>query len=69
MENTMTKKRTRISVQANEQTVGSMETMGALVAVSVLIGGWAVACFVGAMISAGGPLALAKGFFQAVTGM
>jgi hypothetical protein len=37
--------------------------------VAGIIGIWAVACFVGGMISSGGPIALAKGWIAAVAGM
>ena len=43
----------------------TITTMGA---VSGLIGLWAVACIVGAMVSAG-PVKLINGFVSAVTGM
>jgi hypothetical protein len=36
--------------------------------VSTLVGLWAVACFVGALLATGGPLALAKAWISAVTG-
>lgn len=66
----LTKTRTRASEQTETNldsiSKGSVAVMGGL---SALIGLWAVACFVGAMISDGGPLALVRGWFQAVTGM
>jgi hypothetical protein len=36
---------------------------------SALIGLWAAACLVSAMVSNGGPLGLARIWFQAVTGI
>jgi small-conductance mechanosensitive channel len=36
---------------------------------SVLIGIWGLACFVGGMITSGGPLALVADWFKAVTGI
>ena len=44
---------------------GSMVTMGV---VSALVGIWAVACLVSAMVD-GGPIELIKGWFTAVLGM
>ena len=44
---------------------GSMVTMGV---VSALVGIWAVACLVSAMVD-GGPVELIKGWFTAVIGM
>ena len=44
---------------------GSMITMGV---VSALVGIWAVACLVSAMVD-GGPIELIKGWFTAVLGM
>ncbi|MBU0479966.1 MAG: hypothetical protein KKG47_02570 [Proteobacteria bacterium] len=44
---------------------GSMITMGV---VSSLVGIWAVACLVSAMVD-GGPIELLKGWFSAVLGM
>lgn len=37
--------------------------------VSALIALWAAACFVGGLISAGGPVGLAFGWFKAITGL
>lgn len=45
---------------------GSLAVMGGI---SALIGIWAVACMVGAMISGGGPINLMKGWISAITGM
>ena len=41
----------------------------AMSAVPSLVGIWAAACFVGAMVTSGGPLGLARNYFQAITGM
>lgn len=66
----LTKTRTRVSdhAEANLDSIskGSIAVMGG---VSALIGLWAVACFVGAMITNGGPLALVGSWFQAISGM
>jgi hypothetical protein len=45
---------------------GSIITMGVA---SALVGLWAVACLVSAMIGSGGPIALIKNWFGAVSGM
>lgn len=69
---TLTKTRTKVQVKADEQvgidslSKGSLAVMGGI---SALIGIWAAACFVGALITGGGPLAMATGWFSAITGM
>jgi hypothetical protein len=45
---------------------GSTLVMGG---VSALIGIWAVSCFVGGMVSAGGPVKLAYSWFMAANGI
>ena len=45
---------------------GSIVTMGVA---SALVGLWAVACLVSAMIGSGGPIALIKSWFSAVSGI
>jgi len=45
---------------------GSIVTMGVA---SALVGLWAVACLVSAMIGSGSPIALIKSWFSAVSGM
>jgi len=47
----------------------SRGAMIALGAVPTLIGIWAAACFVGGLIASGGPIAMAKSWFSAFTGM
>lgn len=49
-----------------EISKGALATVGGI---SVLIGLWAVACFAGGMLASGGPLTLAKQWFEAVSGM
>jgi hypothetical protein len=71
---TLTKTRTKVQVKAGEHSQagldslsqGSLAVMGGI---SALIGIWAAACFVGALITGGGPLAMATGWFSAITGM
>lgn len=64
---TRTQTRTRTQTQTGLDSIskGSVAAMGG---VSALIGLWATACFVGAMVS-GGPLSLIKGFVSAITGI
>ena len=64
-----TKTRTKTTEHANVAHEVSKGTIAAMSAVPSLIGIWAAACFVGGLINAGGPLALAKSWFQAVAGM
>jgi len=47
----------------------SRGAMMALGAVPTLIGIWAAACFFGGLIASGGPIAMAKSWFSALTGM
>ncbi len=49
-----------------EVSKGAMIATGAL---GSLIGTWAVACFIGGLFAAGGPLAFAKSWITAVSGM
>lgn len=46
-------------------STGALAVFGTL---STLTGLWAVACFVGALLVAGGPLDLARAWISAVTG-
>lgn len=45
---------------------GSIITMGVA---SALVGIWAVACLISAMVGSGGPIALIKSWFSAVAGL
>jgi hypothetical protein len=66
--------KTRQQARSGEQTrtgldavsIGGIAVMGSI---SALIGLWALACLVSAMIGSGGLLALTRGWFQAVSGM
>jgi hypothetical protein len=68
----LTKTRQRAGTAENTQTgldtvsIGSIAVMGGI---SALIGLWALASLVSAMVSSGGPLALAMGWFQAISGL
>ena len=66
----LAKSRNRTRSVAREATDTKIST-GALTAfgaISTLTGLWAVACFVGALLAAGGPLALARAWISAITG-
>lgn len=67
--NAINKSRTQVKVndQAQALEVTSKVTVALFGGAAALIGLWAVACFVGALMSVG-PLGLIKGFFAAVTG-
>ena len=71
---TQIKVKTRTQTAVNESTQAGLDAVakGSIMAmggVSALIGLWAMASFVGAMITGGGPLAVVRGWFQAITGM
>lgn len=54
-----------------QETADTRISTGALTAfgaISALVGLWAVACFVGALLATGGPIALAQAWISAVTG-
>ncbi|MEW6289849.1 MAG: hypothetical protein AB1545_08350 [Thermodesulfobacteriota bacterium] len=71
-ETTLSQKKQK--VRAGEQTGAGLDAfaksgisvMGAL---SALIALWAVACFIGGLVSAGGPVELAYGWFKAIAGL
>lgn len=54
------------SLQSQVDT--SNGTMATMAAVPAIIGLWAAACFIGGMISSGGPIEMVKNWFLAVTG-
>lgn len=60
--------RARSVAQATTDTKISTGALAAFGTISTLIGLWAVACFVGAMLATGGPLTLARAWISAVTG-
>ena len=64
-----TRKQTRTGEYTISQTEATKNTLAAMSAAPALVGIWAASCFVGALFSVGGPLELAKAWFQAVTGM
>lgn len=60
--------RTSSVAQATTDTHISTGAVAVFGTISALVGLWAVACFVGALLISGGPLALARGWISAVTG-
>ncbi|MBU0479964.1 MAG: hypothetical protein KKG47_02560 [Proteobacteria bacterium] len=67
MTTAINKTATRTTTRTNENTFGKT-TIAMFGASSMLIGVWAAACFVGAIVSAG-PIGLVQGFISAVTGI
>ncbi len=73
MANTTTKSQDLLKSGAQEMTQADVEV--SKVGITVLgfmaaaIGIWGIACFVGGLISAGGPISFVKGWFGAVFGM
>ena len=70
---TLTKVQDQINVQDKSGTTVSTEidkvVIGSIAAFAGLIGLWSIACLGSAMFQAGGPIALFKGWFSAVSGM
>ena len=69
--NVETKIRKKVSAVDSTQTQVEL-SRGAIIAfasVPTLIGIWSAACFVGGLVASGGPLAMVKNYFSAVTGM
>lgn len=67
--NAINKSRTQVKVneQAQALDAASKATVALFGGAATLIGLWAVACFAGAVMTAG-PLGVIKGYFAAVTG-
>jgi hypothetical protein len=67
--NAINKSQTQVKVndQAQALDATSKVTVALFGGAAALIGLWAVACFAGALMTAG-PLGLIKGFFSAVSG-
>lgn len=69
---TLTKKQE--NMRSAEQVQAGLDTLtqgGTLVmgGISALIGIWAVSCFIGGLVSAGGPVKLAFSWFMAANGL
>ena len=62
--------KTKTQVKVNDQALDATGkvTVALFGGAAALIGLWAVACFAGAIMTAG-PLGVLKGYFSAVTGM
>lgn len=65
----LAKTRTRTEVHAGEKSTISQRALVAMAVPSALVGLWAAACLVSAMVSNGGPLGLVRIWFQAITGI
>jgi Flp pilus assembly protein TadB len=63
------KTRTQGTAPVMEQLEAHQAALAAMSAAPVMIVLWAAACFVGALVTSGGPLGLARGWLQAVSGM
>lgn len=64
--------KTRVASQVGSQTAADVlgECSFAVVGgVAVLAGLWSVACFVAGLLASGGPFALARSWFTAVSGI
>lgn len=63
----------RVKAQAGENAATTSEVSKAgiytVAIASALIGTWGLACFVGALVTSGGPLSLAANWFTAVAGL
>ncbi len=64
---TINKTNVKTSTKANENTFGKA-TIVMFGGASMVVGVWAAACFVGAIVSAG-PVGVVRGFITAVTGV
>ncbi|MBI5558558.1 MAG: hypothetical protein HY885_13070 [Deltaproteobacteria bacterium] len=64
----------RQGVRTGEQTRAGLDTFAkgtitVMGGISALIGIWAAICFIGGIMSAGGPVELAYSWFRAVSGL
>lgn len=66
--NAITKNQTQVKVNAQALDATGKVTVALFGGASLLMGVWAAACFVGAILSAG-PGGVLKGYFSAVTGL
>ena len=62
------KSRSQVGISENVGDASARLTLSVIGGASLLIGLWAAACFLGALVSTG-PVGLIKGYFAAVTGM
>lgn len=66
--NAINKSRTQVNTNAQVLDTTGKVTVALIGGTSLLIGLWAVACFAGALMTAG-PIGLVQGFISAVTGL
>jgi hypothetical protein len=66
--NAINKSRTQVKVNEQALDATGKVTVALFGGASLVIGLWAVACFAGALLTAG-PVGLIKGYFTAVTGL
>ena len=73
MKTTSVETKIKNKVNASENSQAKVElsqgTIMAVVSVPAAIGIWSAACFIGGLAASGGPLAMVKSYFSAVTGM
>jgi len=72
MENTILTKtddRSKAKERAGVEAEVSRGTMYAIGVTAAIIGLWGIACFIGGLVSSGGPFSLLKGWALAVTGI
>lgn len=62
------KSKPKSSSKLKAQVDASNGVMVSMAAVPALIGLWAAACFIGGIISSGGPIAMMRNWFSAVLG-
>lgn len=73
MTTTITKDKTAAKIGAQPKVKIGVDTLSktsliAMGVVSAVIGLWAIACFLGALVSSNGPLEMVQGWFAAFTG-
>jgi len=66
---TISKTRSNTTTSVDTRAEVSRGAMIAVNTAGAVVGLWALASLIGGMVSAGGPLALAKAWFSAVAGM
>jgi len=67
---TMTKERVESQVRTDTALdVIGKSTIAVMGGASVLVGLWAVACFVGGLMASGGPVSMVQSWFGAVIGV
>ncbi|MCF6186915.1 MAG: hypothetical protein L3J49_05480 [Desulfobulbaceae bacterium] len=67
--NTIAKTRTNPKTAVDTRTEVSRGAMISINTAGAVIGLWSLASLVGGMVATGGPFALAKAWFSAITGM